>query len=316
MQQKVFVLDSEGNLLLPTCSARARILLKRKKAILIQVVPFTIRLNYKIKNPVGNFEIGIDDGAKKVGVAIVNDKTNEVVFKGQINLRQDVKRLMKQRSEYRRTRRSRKLRNRQARFNNRISPKLSPSIRCRKDSILRFIKDMRKRINITKVIVEEVKFNHAKFRYGKYFSLVEQGKNYLREQIEYMNLEYEKVFGYMTKKWRGILNLSKSHSNDAISVVCKDKQPIISCSNFIIKPRRTKIWQNNPTKTCDEKKGFRHYDLVKASHRTKGIVIGNVRSLKQKVMTLRTKFSDNFEVSYKKSKLLQRFNGLIYNPVN
>jgi len=60
--------------------------------------------------------------------------------------------------------------------------------------------------------------------------------------------------------------------------------------------------------------------LIKASHRTKGSdadlsakwVIGSVRSLKEKVMTLRTKEDSNFPVSYKKPQLLCRFNRIIY----
>jgi len=107
------------------------------------------------------------------------------------------------------------------------------------------------------------------------------------------------------------LELPKKHSNDAISMVCNEN-PIINCLEWIIKPRRTKIWENNPTKTCNERNGFKHYDLVKVAHRTKGNVIGSIRSLKVKAITLRTKWDDNFPVSYSKAKLLQRFNGLIY----
>ena len=309
--QKVFVLEKIGKPCLPCHPARARKLLRQSKAKIVQVVPFTIQLNYVIENPVGSFIVGIDDGSKHVGVAVVNDKTNEVVFKGQIELRQDVKRLIEQRRNYRRSRRSRKLRYRQPRFNNRIGCKLSPSIRCRKEAVLRFLRDMMKRVNIISVIVEEVKFNHAKYRWGKQFSLVEQGKNYLKKQISNLGLLYYSIFGYETKIKRLNIGLSKAHSNDAIAIVC-DENPIINSLEWIIKPKRTKVWINNPTKTCNEKNGFRHYDLVKVVHRTKGIVIGSIRSLKAKVITLRTKWDDNFPVSYNKTRLIQRPNGLIY----
>lgn len=309
--QKTFVIDLKGKPLLPCLPARSRKLLKQGKAKVIQVVPFTIQLNYVINNPIGSFISGIDDGSKYVGVAIANSKTNEVVFKGQIRLRQGVKRLMKQRREYRRARRGRKLRYRARRFSNRISKKLAPSIKCRKDSILRFLKDMRKRINIVKVIVEEVKFNHFKYRYGKFFSLVEQGKNYLRQQILNLDLVYSSTFGYETKEKRLRIGLSKKHSNDAISMICNEG-PIINSLEWFIKPRRTKIWKNNPTKTCTEKNGFKHYDLVKSFHRTRGIIIGSIRSLKVREVALRTKWNDNFLVGYNKTILLQRFNGLIY----
>ena len=170
--QKTFVIDKEGKPLLPCHPARSRKLLREGKAKVIQVVPFTIQLDYTVGSPVGSFVVGVDDGSKYVGVAIVNDKTNEVVFKGEIRLRQDVKRMMKQRAGYRRTRRGRKLRYRQPRFSNRVGNKLVPSIRCRKDSILRWLVDVAKRVRIMKVVVEEVKFNHAKYRFGKWLSLV------------------------------------------------------------------------------------------------------------------------------------------------
>lgn len=226
--QKVFVVDSDGKPLLPTHPARARKLLRDGKAELIQTVPFTIKLKKAVKDPTGSFRVGCDDGAKHVGVAIVNDLTNEVVFKGQIELRQDVKRLMKQRSDYHRSRRSRKLRYRKPRFSNRIRSKIAPSICCRKDSTIRFIKDMSKRINITKVIVEEVSFNYAKHRWGKMFSLVEVGKTYLRECIKSLGLVYEATFGYVTKENRLRLGLSKRYSNDAVAICCNNK-PTINC---------------------------------------------------------------------------------------
>lgn len=310
--QKTFVIDKIGKPCLPCHPARSRKLLREGKAKVIQVVPFTIQLNYEVENPTGSFTVGIDDGAKHVGVAIVNDKINEVVFKGTIQLRQDVKRKIIQRSQYRRARRSRTLRYRKPRFNNRISSKLVPSIRCRKDSILRVIKDMMKRINITKAIVEEVKFNHSKNKYGKFFSLVEVGKKYLKEQILKLNLIYDFVYGYMTKEWRIGLNLVKKHSNDAIALVCKEINPIINSLEWIIKPRRTKVCENHPTRTCFEKKGFRHFDVVRAKHRTRGIIIGSIRSLKAKVIALRTKFDNDFQVSYRKTKLMWRPNGLVY----
>lgn len=310
--QKTFVIDKDGKPCLPCHPARVRKLLKSGKAKLVQIIPFTIQLNYTIEKPTGSFAVGIDDGAKYVGISIVNDKTNEVVFKGQINLRQDVKRKMKQRSQYRRSRRSRNLRYRKPRFDNRTKSKLVPSIRCRKDSILRFIKDMLKRINIIKIIVEEVKFNHAKYKYGKQFSLVEIGKTYLKQQILKLGLMYESVFGYMTKEWRIGLDLSKKHSNDAIAIVCKTIQPVINSLEWIIKPRRTKIWENHPTKKCVERNGFKHYDIVKAKHKTKIVVFGCIRSLKLRTINLRTTFDNNFPVSYNKTRLIQRPTGLIY----
>ena len=90
MTPKVFVIDKEGKPLLPTHPARARKLLRNGKARVKTVVPFTIQLERVIVSPVGSFTVGIDDGTKNVGIAVVNEKTKEVVFRGTIQLRQDV----------------------------------------------------------------------------------------------------------------------------------------------------------------------------------------------------------------------------------
>lgn len=305
----VFVIDSEGKPLLPTHSSRSRKLLREGKAKVKQVVPFTIQLNRKIDNPTGEFEVGIDDGAKHIGIAVKNSKTDEIVFHAQLNHRQDVSKKVEQRRNYRRARRFR-LRNRQPRFSNRTKSKIAPSIRQRKDCILRVVKDLGKRLNIKKVKVEEVSFNHAKHKHGKFFSLVEIGKTYLKKQIQQLGLAYETTFGYITKQTRLNLGLTKKHSHDACAIVESNK--LVGCE-YHIKPRRTRVWEANPTKICEEKRGFRHYDLVKSGHSKRGIVIGSVRSLKANCITLRTKFDDNFPVSYSKTRLLQRFGGLIYS---
>jgi len=305
---KVFVIDSESRPCLPTKPRRARQLLDQGKAVVKQVVPFTIQLNRKVSYPIGEFEVGVDDGAKYVGIAVKNVKTNEIVFHAQLNHRQDVSRKVEERRNYRRARRFR-LRNSQPKFNNRIKSKIVPSIRQKKDCIIRVINDLRKRLNIKKVKVEEVFFNHAKKSYGKFFSLVEIGKEYLHDQIHKLGMVYEVTFGYITKQVRLELDLTKRHSHDACAIVESNKLVGIE---YQIKPKRAKIWESNPSKTCTEKKGLRHYDLVKSSHRTRGTIVGSVRSLKANCITLRTKWSDNFPVSYNKTVLLQRFGGLVY----
>ena len=78
---KVFVVDAVGRPLLPTHPARARKLLNTDRACVAQVIPFTIKLKKEISNPVGNFTVGVDDGAKFVGIAIKNDRTEEIVFR-------------------------------------------------------------------------------------------------------------------------------------------------------------------------------------------------------------------------------------------
>ncbi len=124
-------------------------------------IPSGCQNKTKIENPVGSFTVGIDDGAKEVGLAVVNvlcvgliqddsetqlridehkaqnnEKTKEVVFRGTIQLRQDVSKKIKQRAQYRRTRRTRKVRHRKARFLNRKQIQPQPSIRQRKECLV------------------------------------------------------------------------------------------------------------------------------------------------------------------------------------
>ena len=149
---KVFVIDSDEQPCLPTKPRRARQLLDQGKATVKQVVPFTIKLNRKVDQPIGEFEVGVDDGAKHVGIAVKNTKTNEIVFHAQLDHRQDVSGKVEQRRELRRARRQR-LRCRPPRFNNRTRSKIAPSIRQRKEAILRVVKDLGKRLNLVKVKV-------------------------------------------------------------------------------------------------------------------------------------------------------------------
>ena len=48
----VFVYNQDGERLMPTHPAKARILLKKKLAKIVKIYPFTIKLNYLIENPV------------------------------------------------------------------------------------------------------------------------------------------------------------------------------------------------------------------------------------------------------------------------
>lgn len=99
------------------------------------------------------FCVGIDDGSKHVGLSLVQRcKTkNKVIFKGQIEHRNDiVKKLM----TLRRGKRSYKEYHKRYRicgFNNRVSSKrigrrIAPSIKQKKDSVLRVINQLNKQI--------------------------------------------------------------------------------------------------------------------------------------------------------------------------
>ena len=393
---KVFVVDAAGKPLLPTHPARARKLLNAGKATVFQVVPFTIQLMIVVEAPVGGFTLGIDDGAKAAGIAVINDQASEVVFAGMIQLRQDVSRKMEQRRNYRRVRRSRKLRHRPTRFSRKKGDGwLPPTIRQKKESIVRLVSDLRRILPITQVVVEQGEFDTSSLAAGRplqgieyqilrhegrdfrakvlwrdgytcqhcgsrehlqahhilpkseggtntphngltlcadchqashngewalnikpsqfhYPAHLQVGKHYLTSELERLGLSVTTCVGWMTHYWRQQLGLDKSHVHDAVAMVCRTFLPRFCCRPYVIIPKRKKVWENNPTKSCTEKHGFRHWDVVKASHRTPGTVIGSIRSLKASAITLRTAWDDNFPVAYSKTRLLWRFSTIVY----
>lgn len=159
-----FVLDAQGNKLSPTKEYRAWYLIRKQKAILKNKFPMVIQLKREI--PVDEVDstpihLGIDDGSKSVGIALVQDckRKNKPLFKGTIELRTDVKDKMMVRRGYRRYRRYHK-KYRSVRFNNRVSSKkegrLAPSIRQKKDSILRVVNQLHKWIRINHIYLEDV----------------------------------------------------------------------------------------------------------------------------------------------------------------
>ncbi|MCL6557286.1 MAG: HNH endonuclease [Firmicutes bacterium] len=164
---KVFVVDKNGKPLLPTHPARARMLLKKGGASVERVLPFTIRLNSAVENPVGTLKAKAVDGSKKVGIALVNEFTGEVVFRGVIVMRQNVSRLITLRREYRRNRRYRKVRHRKARFSNRKQLMPPPSIRQKKEAILRVLRDLAKIAPISDVDLALPSFDISSIAAGR-----------------------------------------------------------------------------------------------------------------------------------------------------
>jgi len=191
-----FVIDINGKQLASTNINKAWILIRKQKATLVSKYPMTIQLKKEVKDneeDESEFVCGIDDGSKHVGIAIVQKcfTKNKVVFKGTMEQRQDVKHLMDVRRGYRRYHRNHK-RYRQARFNNRSSSKrldrLAPSIRQKKDAILRVINRLSKWCNITKIILEDVQINIRALQDGKLYHRQYQKSNRLDENLRIATL--------------------------------------------------------------------------------------------------------------------------------
>lgn len=136
---RVFVKNQRGEALMPCSQRKARLLLKEGKAKIIGYKPFTIQLTVATGESVQEVHLGIDTGAKYVGIAVTsNDK---ILVKGEIELREDVHKNVETRSELRRNRRTRNTRYRQARFLNRkrIEGWLPPTVQSKLDATFKWI---------------------------------------------------------------------------------------------------------------------------------------------------------------------------------
>ena len=152
---------------MPCHPARARKLLKKGRARTHKVFPFTIRLtDRELENSsVQPMLIKIDPGSKETGIALVREEKNKghhaLYF---INLQhrgQQIRNALYKRRCLRRSRRSRNLRYRSARFLNRRNPKgwLAPSLQHRVDSILSWITRLHKIAPVERISQELVKFD-------------------------------------------------------------------------------------------------------------------------------------------------------------
>ena len=160
----VFVLDKSKKPLDMISNAEARILIRKKLAVIHKIYPFTIRLrdNSCVSND-RTYTVKFDPGSRHTGVAIVDDK-NQVVMLAEIEHRGHlIKKDLDSRRAARKSRRQRKTRYRPARFLNRTKPEgwIAPSVKSRADNVINFIKKYKKLINIDKVMIENVSFDTA-----------------------------------------------------------------------------------------------------------------------------------------------------------
>lgn len=161
---RVFVLTKGKAPLMPCHPARARKLLATGRARVVRVMPFTIRLVDRMAGDVQPVQVKIDPGAQKTGMAMVREKggTQHVLHLSEIEHRGEVvRKKMRQRSAYRRRRRSANLRYRACRFNNRRRPAgwLPPSLKSRADNILSWTGRYMRFCPVSAISVERVRFD-------------------------------------------------------------------------------------------------------------------------------------------------------------
>lgn len=159
---RVFVFNKRGQALMPCTQRKARILLKEEKAKIVNYNPFTIQLSYTTGESKQECHVGIDTGSKYIGIAVTSE--NKVLFKAEVELRQDVSANITTKRTYRMSRRNRKTRYRKPRFLNRKRKEkwLPPSLQNRINHTFRWIDTFCNLIPDPILHIEVGKFDTAK----------------------------------------------------------------------------------------------------------------------------------------------------------
>lgn len=166
--QRVLVLDTNKNPLMPTHPAKVRKLLDAGRAAVYRRYPFTIILKEPTDTPImQHTELKIDPGSKTTGLSIVVlfKRGWVVVWAANLHHRgQTIKLKLDKRRGARRSRRSRKTRYRQPRFLNRTRPKgwFPPSLRSRVDNVSSWTQKLTDLVSLDSLAVETVRFDMQK----------------------------------------------------------------------------------------------------------------------------------------------------------
>lgn len=230
----VFVIDKQKQPLTPCHPAKARKLLKEKKAVIHLVYPFTIRLKKEVIAPEYTYRLKIDPGAKTTGMAILREK--EVIFLAELQHKTNVSSKLKDRASKRRNRRSkhskfrevrlniqrekrsRKIfkRYRQCSYNNKLSRKhksftfkdmksfdkwLPPSLMARYYQTMAWIRKLNLLCPIGLISYENVKFDTQKMENENISSVEYQQGELLGYTVkEYLLEKYNRTCVYCDKK--------------------------------------------------------------------------------------------------------------------
>lgn len=163
----VYVLDRDGRPLMPTKRyGKVRHLLKDGRAVVVRRTPFTIQLTYNSERHKQPVSLGIDAGSKHIGLSATTERRE--LFSAQVELRQDINKLLVTRREERCSRRSRKTRYRKPRFLNRTHCKkkgwLAPSVKAKCEAHIMAAKRIMQILPVTEIHVEIAPFDTQKLK--------------------------------------------------------------------------------------------------------------------------------------------------------
>ena len=200
----VYVINKHGQPIMPCRPRTARVLLQKHKATVVKQVPFTIRLLHGSSGYKQPISLGMDAGSKRIGIAATTEK--KVLYEEELSPRNDVVKLLSVRRQNRRTRRNRKTRYRQARFDNRVHSKhkgwVAPSVKIKIQEHISAVRRIQKMLPISEIHIETAEFDTQRLKAMEEGKPVPVGTDYQKgEMYDQYNVRQYVLFrdGYKCK---------------------------------------------------------------------------------------------------------------------
>ena len=200
----VYVINKHGQPIMPCRPRTARVLLQKHKATVVKQVPFTIRLLYGSSGYKQSISLGMDAGSRYIGIAATTEK--KVLYAEELSPRNDVVKLLSVRRQNRRTRRNRKTRYRQARFDNRVHSKhkgwVAPSVKIKIQEHISAVRRIQKMLPISEIHIETAEFDTQRLKAMEEGKPVPVGTDYQKgEMYDQYNVRQYVLFrdGYKCK---------------------------------------------------------------------------------------------------------------------
>ena len=181
----VYVINKHGQPIMPCRPRTARVLLQEGKATVVKQVPFTIRLLYGSSGYKQSISLGMDAGSRHIGIAATTGK--KVLYAEELSPRNDVVKLLSVRRQNRRTRRNRKTRYRQARFDNRVHSKqkgwIAPSVEVKIQEHISAVLRIQKMLPIAEIHAETAEFDTQRLKAMEEGKPVPSGTDYQKGEM-------------------------------------------------------------------------------------------------------------------------------------
>ncbi|MEK6935964.1 MAG: RRXRR domain-containing protein [Nanoarchaeota archaeon] len=232
---RIFVLSFTGKPLTPCKQGKARKMLFGgvAKVVWNKFGNFGIQMLIPTREETPKTILGIDNGTKFEGYSLIVGKENQLNVMWLLPNKKTIVNKLKLRRILRKARRQRNCRRRPARFDNRKRDGfIAPSQLMMVQSRLKAISEFFKYYPVSKVAIEDVKFNHRDNKWGKNFSTIETGKNMIKAFIigKVGRDNYITFKGFETEIIREKLELKKSSKKylESFNSHCVDSFSIAS----------------------------------------------------------------------------------------